>query len=193
MYWLSFNYSIIYRVDERSSFKLDILNLVNDYSGEIILGLGGFSILLLIINLIAFSKIGKIRGKYDSFVSNVNIDNVEELLVNLGKDVEEIHGDINIIKSNVEAIETRLSFAIQKVGFVRYNAFAEMGSELSYSVALLDNYKNGFVLTSIYGRDYTASYAKPIKFGKSTYDLSVEEVQAIDRAIQGEYRPKTIK
>lgn len=179
-------------MDERSSFKLDILNLVNDYSAEIIIGIGILSILLLIINLIAFRKIGKIKDKYDSFVSNVNIDNVEDLLVNLGKDVEEIYGDITSIKSNVEAIETRLSFAIQKVGFVRYNAFAEMGSELSYSVALLDNYKNGFILTSIYGRDYTASYAKPIKFGKSTYDLSVEEVQAIDRAIQGEYRPKTI-
>ena len=43
------------------------------------------------------------------------------------------------------------------------------------------------VLTSIYGREYNTVYAKPIKFGKSVYPLSVEEIQAIDRAMMGEY------
>ena len=43
-----------------------------------------------------------------------------------------------------------------------------------------------FVLTSIYGREHSTCYAKPIKDGKSPYPLSVEEMQAIDRAIKGE-------
>ena len=67
-----------------------------------------------------------------------------------------------------------------------------MGSELSFSIALLDNFSNGFVLTSIYGREQSISYAKPIKDGKSLYPLSVEEMQAIDRAIKGEAYYATI-
>lgn len=99
---------------------------------------------------------------------------------------------MNTIDQKIESIETKLAFAIQKVGFVRYNAFGDMGSDLSFSIALLDKFQNGFVLTSIYGREHTTSYAKPIKFGKSIYPLSVEEIQAIDRAIIGEYKEKII-
>lgn len=86
----------------------------------------------------------------------------------------------------------KLTFAIQKVGFVRYNAFGDMGSELSFSIAFLDNFLNGFILTSIYGREHSTCYAKPIKDGKSIYPLSAEEIQAIDRAIKGEDYAKSI-
>jgi len=83
-------------------------------------------------------------------------------------------------------VETNLTFALQKIGFLRYNAFADMGSELSFSIALLDKYNNGFVLTSIYGREKSVSFAKPIKNGESNVPLSPEEMIAIDRAIRGE-------
>ncbi len=67
-----------------------------------------------------------------------------------------------------------------------------MGSELSYSIVLLDEHLNGFVLTSIYGREQSVSYAKPIKDGKSTFPLSAEEMQAMDRAIKGELYTSSI-
>ena len=67
-----------------------------------------------------------------------------------------------------------------------------MGSDQSFSLALLDSFKNGFVITSIYGRDYASTYGKPVKNGKSVYPLSVEEIQAIDRAIIGEISEKRI-
>jgi len=154
---------------------------------EITMGLIGALVVLLILYIIAQIRISKIKEKYNLLVRGVKGVNIEQLLIKTGEDINNVHLDINNIQNNLDKMETKLSFAIQKVGFVRYNAFGNMGSDLSFSIALLDSFQNGFVLTSIYGRDYTTSYAKPLKFGKSVYPLSVEEMQAIDRAIIGEY------
>lgn len=166
--------------------------IVANYNIEITISLMAAFFVLVVLYLIAEIRISKIKKKYNEFVRGVKGVNVEELIIKLGGDLHEIRLDMNLMGQNIKDLETKLAFAIQKVGFVRYNAFAEMGSDLSFSIALMDKFKSGFVLTSIYGREYTTSYAKPIKFGKSVYPLSVEEIQAIDRAIMGEYNEKTL-
>lgn len=166
--------------------------LVTLYNVEIILSLMAGFILLLLLYIIAEIRISKIRTKYNQIVRGIEGVNVEELLIRTGKEINIMNINMNNFEKDIKEIETKLAFAIQKVGFIRYDAFAEMGNQLSFSIALLDSFKNGFVLTSIYGRDYTTSYAKPLKFGKSVYPLSVEEMQAIDRAIMGEYDEKRL-
>lgn len=170
-----------------------IREFVAYYNIEIIMGLILTIFVLFILYLLSEIRISKIKKKYNEFVKGVKGVNVEELLIKIGDDLHDIRIDMNIMEQDIKNIETKLAFAIQRVGFVRYNAFAEMGSDLSYSVALMDKFQNGFVLTSIYGREFTTSFAKPIKFGKSVYPLSVEEIQAIDRAVMGEYNEKTMK
>lgn len=164
----------------------EIINFIKIYNLEIILGLMVGFILLFILFIISQIRIWSIRKKYNLLVSGTENMNIEELLIKTGKDIKGIGINMNIFEEEIRAIETKLSFAIQKVGIVRYNAFAEMGSDLSFSIALLDNFQSGFVLTSIYGRENSSVYAKPVKFGKSDYPLSVEEIQAIDRAKLGE-------
>ncbi len=166
--------------------------VVTLYNIEIILSLMVGFILLLILYIIAEIRISKIRAKYNQIVRGIEGVNVEELLIRTGKEINSMNINMNNFEKNIKEIETKLAFAIQKVGFIRYDAFAEMGNQLSFSIALLDSFRNGFVLTSIYGRDHTTSYAKPLKFGKSVYPLSVEEIQAIDRAIMGEYDEKRL-
>lgn len=164
----------------------EIIKFIETYNLEIILGLMAGFLLLLILYIIGEIRINSIKKKYNILVNGIENVNIEELLIRTGKDINDIGININVIEEKIRGIETKLSFAIQKVGIVRYNAFAEMGSDLSFSIALLDNFHSGFVLTSIYGREHSSIYAKPIKFGKSTYPLSVEEIQAIDRAKLGE-------
>jgi Protein of unknown function (DUF4446) len=86
----------------------------------------------------------------------------------------------------------RISGLVRTVGFVRYDAFSEMGGQLSYSLALLDEAGDGIVLTAINGRAETRSYAKEVKAGQSTHNLSDEEQAAIDMAL-GRTRPVTIR
>ena len=66
---------------------------------------------------------------------------------------------------------------------IRYKAFEDVGSDLSFSVALLDGENNGVILTGIYGRDYSTTYAKPIDKGISRYDLSEEELHVLNAAM----------
>ncbi|CAK7060854.1 DUF4446 family protein [Tissierella carlieri] len=171
---------------------VQLRDFVASYNIEIMIGLIAALLVLLVLYLIAEIRISKIKKKYNEFTRGVKGVNVEELLIKTGEELKDIRVDMNNIEENMKNIETKLAFAIQKVGFVRYNAFGDMGSDLSFSIALLDKFQNGFVLTSIYGREHTTSYAKPIKFGKSIYPLSVEEMQAIDRAVMGEYNEKTL-
>ena len=52
--------------------------------------------------------------------------------------------------------------SIQKVAVHRFCAFADMGGDLSYAVALLDNQNNGVIFSSIFGRQDSCTYVKPI-------------------------------
>jgi uncharacterized protein DUF4446 len=79
--------------------------------------------------------------------------------------------------------EELLRAAVQQVGLVRYDAFEDVGGRLSFSCALLDDHGGGVVLTSINGRQETRVYAKPVTAGTSSYNLSVEEQEAIQQAL----------
>ncbi|HSH37083.1 DUF4446 family protein [Schnuerera sp.] len=169
-----------------------IIKFIEIYNVEITFGTLVAFIVLLILYLISEIRISRIKKKYNELVHGIEGVNIEELLIQNGYRIEQLRDDFSDLYKKVDNLDTKLTFAIQKVGFIRYNAFADMGSELSFSIAFLDNFLNGFVLTSIYGREQSACYAKPIKNGKSVYPLSVEEIQAIDRAIKGESNIKSI-
>lgn len=168
-----------------------IRNFTSIYYIELIVGLIAGFLVLFILYLIAEIRINKTKKHYKALVHGIENINIEELLIQIDKEIKDIHRDIGLIERNISAIETKLTFAIQKIGFIRYNAFRDMGSELSFSIALLDNFQNGFVLTSIYGRESSVSYAKPINNGVSRIPLSPEEILAIDRALRGEALEKT--
>jgi hypothetical protein len=73
--------------------------------------------------------------------------------------------------------------SVRRVALLRYDAFEDVGGQLSFSCALLDEHGTGVVLTSINGRQETRVYAKPVAEGTSTYNLSFEEGEAIRRAL----------
>jgi len=109
----------------------------------------------------------------------------------LGKKLEKLQPlkapatpDLENINRALKRLEEKFSSSLQHVGVVRYNAFDDVGSDLSFSVAVLDKRGNGFVISSLYGRNETRTFAKPIREGKSEYKLSNEEVAAIRKALQ---------
>jgi hypothetical protein len=86
-------------------------------------------------------------------------------LANLGREIENVRKEI--------------SFHIQKVGLVRFNPFNETGGDQSFSLAVLDSYDTGIVITGLHTRDRTRVYVKPVTHGKSRYTISKEERRAI--------------
>ncbi len=79
--------------------------------------------------------------------------------------------------------QVSIDSSVHRVALFRYDAFEDVGGRLSFSCALLDERGTGVVLTSINGRQETRVYAKPVADGRSTYNLSLEEGEAIRQAM----------
>ena len=83
-------------------------------------------------------------------------------------------------------LNKKLDLCIQKVGIVKYNAYNDTTSNLSFAIALLDENNNGIVLNGIYSREMSSIYAKPITKGKSDYNMTEEEKEAVLKAMNNE-------
>lgn len=142
-------------------------------------------ILLGVIVLIETIALLVIHRRYISFMKKLgNGNNVDELLKKYIAEVEEIKKDNYEIKNYYTKLDADIASCIQKVGLVRYNAFKDVGSDLSFAIALLDGNDNGVVFNGLYGSESSNIYAKPIKNKKSTYQLSQEEEYALEIAEQ---------
>ena len=111
-------------------------------------------------------------------------DNINEMLKDYVEKVDEIKSENKEIIEYYQKLDTKSNDYLKKIGLVRYNAYKDTGSNLSFALAVLDNHNDGFVLNGIYARDNSNIYAKPIKNGKSEYVLSKEEEEAINKATQ---------
>ena len=158
---------------------------ITNYNFEIILGLTATVFFLFIVTLVNIFRISGMRKKYNKLVKNVDGGSLEEILMQHVEVVDDVKIQLNGLVDYSEELDSRLKLALQKIGFIRYNAFNDMGSDLSFSIALLDGNLSGFIITSIYGREDCNTYAKAVDNGKSKYNLSAEEIQAIERAIKG--------
>ena len=74
---------------------------------------------------------------------------------------------------------------VHRVGFVRYNSFSDVGSDLSFTLALLNNEGDVILLTSIYSREETRTYGKAVRKFVPQQGASKEEQSAIAMACSG--------
>lgn len=149
----------------------------------ILIGVNFFLLLVLfIMNLSTRSKLKKLKVKYYKFMNGLSGANIENVLEDC---IDKVNGVIEKnkeIEYQLNTVERNMYYCVQKVGIVRYNAFDNVGSDLSYSISLLNNNDDGVVISSLYSRDNSSTYAKPITGGKSKYALSAEELKAMDTA-----------
>ena len=104
---------------------------------------------------------------------------LEKILKDLGEERKRSTDLFKIVKK----LEKENIYNIQKIGLVRFNPFAEVGGNQSFSLALLDGESSGLVISSLHSREVARIYAKPVKKGKAVgYQLSTEEIQAIKNA-----------
>ena len=143
------------------------------------------NIILLLGFLTLIIKFSKLSKKYKNFMQKIgNGKNIEEDLENYMYKSERIEKQNLEILNNIKNIENDLAKCIKKIGMVRYNAFRDTGSNLSFALALLDENNNGVVLNGIYSREMSNIYAKPVENGVSPYTVSDEEKEAIQKAVQ---------
>ena len=89
---------------------------------------------------------------------------------------------IRWLAGHLALLDERLKRQSGAVGMVRYNPFRDTGGDQSFSVAWLNEQQDGLVLSSLYSRQETRLYAKPVQGGASTYTLTEEEQRALQAA-----------
>ena len=141
-------------------------------------------IVLLISYVVLIIKTSNLNKRYKQFMKKLgNGKNIEEDLENYMYRVEKVERQNSELHLICKEMGNQLSGCVQKIGIVRYNAFKDTGSDLSFALALLDEDNTGVVMNGIYSREMSNIYAKPVEKGKSPYTISEEEKLAIDKAI----------
>ena len=159
-----------------------ILNILK--SDIFIIGFVLVNFIILVGFIVTIIKITKLNKKYETFIKKLgNGKTIEEDLENYMYKVDRVEKQNAEIIEYCKNLDNELERCIQKVGIVRYNAFKDVGSDLSFTLALLDEKNDGVVLNGIYSREISNIYAKPIQNGTSKYTISAEENEAIQKAI----------
>lgn len=164
----------------------NIENIISKYQIEIILGLAIGTFLLLILSLVAFIKISRIKKKNKKLFEIMEFSgekNIEDSISEVLRTIPMFNEEIKRIDNTMLEIKESLSRSYKNIGLVKFNAFDNIGAELSFSLALLDDHLDGIIITSIYGNDKSNMYGKKVKGGKADKHTSEEEDEAIRRAI----------
>jgi len=120
---------------------------------------------------------------YQRLTSGITKRDLKTVLEKILKDIKDNGRQIKEVLKKSQEVEEKGAFHIQKIGFLRYNPFKTTGGDQSFILALLDEYDNGLVITSLHSRETTRIYAKPVKRGEAgNYKLSSEEKRVIKRA-----------
>lgn len=142
-------------------------------------------VLMIILYLINIIKLSKLRKNYKNFMNKIGKgNNIQEVIENYMNKIIEVEKENRELKNYCYKLDNTIAQSIQKIGLIRYSAFKDTGSDLSFTLALLNEKNTGVVLNGIYSREMSNIYAKPVEAGNSTYTLSDEEKQAIKKAME---------
>ena len=161
-------------------------DLTNDQLTLALAIVAGAALLCLLMVLIFAMRLRKLRREYAVLRSEEGDE--RDIFAAVGRSMRKLDAAERRLDELGHALDAQAAvarFAVQKFGMVRYNAFEEMGGNLSFSLALLDDHGDGVVLTSISGRTEARIYAKPVKGLTSSHNLSEEEREAISSAVAG--------
>jgi hypothetical protein len=140
---------------------------------------------LAIIDIVLVFLFLKTRKKIKIFMKGAKVTDIEEVVTEQNKIIKEVKKDIKKLSDWNGDLQKTCDISITKVGVVRFNPFKDTGGDQSFAIALLDSNNNGLVISSLYSREGTRIYTKPIEAGKSiNYNLSEEEQQAINKAVK---------
>lgn len=151
-------------------------------------------IVLIVLLVILNDKYKRLQKSYTTFMKGKNGKNLERSIF---KKFSELEAISELVKENEEKIQDiykKMESHYQKIGIVKYDAFHEMGGNLSFALTMLDENDNGWIFNAMHSREGRYTYIKEIVKGESYIELSEEEQQCLEKAIyQEEYDIKDMK
>lgn len=131
-------------------------------------------------------KLHRLSALYRKMMQGADGQSIEQMMLGRIREIEELKQAVADLQAKHQSLSYDSLNHLQRMGLIRFNAFDNTGSDLSFALAMTDAARNGFVLSGIYGREESRVYAKPIVDGESTYMLTKEEKQALQAAAKKE-------
>lgn len=143
-------------------------------------------IIMLITVLMLRRRLQKFETAYLALQTFLSGKNLDEMLEQYVTKVQSLEKRLSAADARLERTETAVRRSIDRTELLRYNAFENMGSDLSFALAILNQEGDGVILSSIHSREESRVYAKPLIKGESSYNLSKEEQETITKALARE-------
>ena len=142
-----------------------------------------FIVMLFVIIILQMKKLNRLQKRLSKFMTGKDAKSLEKDIVGLYEDNKFLKINVDKNKKDIRTLYKNMEHAFQKIGLIKYDAFQQMGGKLSFSLALLDENNNGFILNSVHSTEGCYTYTKEIKSGECAISLGEEEQQALDMAI----------
>lgn len=140
-------------------------------------------LIFLFLHIKQNKKITKLMKSYEKFMKGKNAENLAGAIEENFQQMDKLTLSHQRTELRVEEALHGITTTFHKLGIVKYDAFKEMGGNLSFALCLLDDTNTGFILNTMHGRDSSYSYIKEIIKGEAYATLGEEEKEALDKAI----------
>lgn len=167
------------------SYLTDIVNVLENNMEFVLIGVAAIALILLIfwiITIVNLVQIKKMKKKYEKFMSGSDAKTLEETIANHLDQIDGLISSNTRNEKNIDKLTDQIKYAFQKVGLVKYDAFQEMGGKLSFSLCLLNEKEDGFIINAMHSREGCYTYIKEIIAGNCVIILSEEEKEALEMA-----------
>ena len=159
------------------------LGIDTDY---VVIGLAGLVFLLIIIMLINAVRQRKLRKAYEAFMQGNDGKSLEDTLVERLNQVDHLIEANANNERDVDTLHRKSKQNFRKFGLIKYDALQELGGKLSFTLCMLTDKDDGFILNVVHSREGCYSYVKEIIGGNSIVTLADEEQQALVAALENE-------
>lgn len=151
----------------------------------VISGLGLILLISLYISFLLYRRMKRFESAHISLQTFMSGHQMDLLIKESNQRINQLEEKIEKCNARLNLIELKLRASVGRPELLRFKAFENVGSDLSFAFALLSQEGDGVIISSIYNREETRVYAKPIEGGLSSYSLSDEEKEVITKAMQG--------
>ncbi len=149
----------------------------------IVLGLAAIVVIMIILYIVMMNKFKKYKETYDTFMQGKNGKDLETAIMDKFAEIDKIKDQNEINSISIEEIAKSMKFTYQKFSIVKYDAFKEMGGKLSFSLCMLTDNNDGYIITSVHSTNEGCYiYIKEIIKGEPYVLLSEEEKKALTQA-----------
>src|SRR3989344_5577586 len=129
--------------------------------------------------LIVTFWIVKTEKRLRRFFVGKKAKDLEDTIITLENEIAKLNKVVENIQKNIVIINTKLKKSIRGLEVKRFNPFPDQGSNQSFTIGMLNEEGDGVVVSSLYSRERMSVFAKPIKNGKSEYELTTEEKESL--------------